>query len=90
MCLMTIMMVCSMSAYALDKVGNVYQIGTAEDLEEFAVLVNDGEVYACNVEQTLFYEETPFRPDFLLSDFIQVVHPGIKGLPALRYYKKTE
>ena len=50
----------------------------------------DGEVYACNVEQTLFYEETPFRPDFLLSDFIQVVHPGIKGLPALRYYKKTE
>jgi len=49
MCLMTIMMVFSMSAYALDKKDGVYQIGTAEDLEEFAALVNDGEVYACAV-----------------------------------------
>ena len=47
MCLTTIMMVFSMSAYALNKVGDVYQIGTADDLEEFAVLVNGGEVFAC-------------------------------------------
>ena len=46
MCLMTMMMVFSMSAYALDKVSGVYQIGTADDLEEFATLVNGGEVYA--------------------------------------------
>ena len=44
--LTAIMMVVSMSAYALNKVGEVYQIGTAADLEEFAVLVNDGEVFA--------------------------------------------
>ena len=47
MSLTTIMMVFSMSAYALNKVGDVYQIGTADDLEEFAVLVNGGEVFAC-------------------------------------------
>ena len=46
MCLMTIMMVVSMSAYALDKVGNVYQIGTADDLKAFAELVNGGEFNA--------------------------------------------
>ena len=46
---MAIMMVFSMSAYALDKNDGVYQIGTADDLEEFAALVNDGEVYACAV-----------------------------------------
>ena len=46
MCLMAIMMVFSMSAYALDKKDGVYQIGTADDLEEFAALVNGGEVYA--------------------------------------------
>ena len=46
MCLMTMMMVFSMSAYALDKKDGVYQIGTADDLEEFAALVNGGEVYA--------------------------------------------
>ena len=46
------------------------------------------EVYGCNVEQSLFYEETPFHPDYLLSDFIQILHPDIIGLPPLRYYKK--
>ena len=28
------------------------------------------EVYGCNVEQSHFYEDTPFHPDRLLSDFI--------------------
>jgi iron complex transport system substrate-binding protein len=47
-----------------------------------------GEVYGCNVRNTLFYEESPFRPDWLLGDFIQILHPGIKGVKPLRYYKK--
>ncbi len=47
MCMMAIMMVFSMSAYALEKVGNVYQIGTADDFKAFAELVNGGETYAC-------------------------------------------
>lgn len=47
LCLMTIMMVFSMSAYALDKVDGVYQIGTASDFKAFAELVNGGETYAC-------------------------------------------
>ena len=46
----------------------------------------DRRVYGCNVEQSLFYEETPFRPDWLLGDFIRILHPDIKGLPPLRYY----
>lgn len=45
-------------------------------------------VYGCNVEQSLFYEETPFRPDWLLSDFIQIMHPDIPNMPPLRYYQK--
>ncbi len=46
------------------------------------------EVYGCNVEQSLFYEESPFRPDYLLGDFIQILHPDIPNAPNLRYYKK--
>ena len=46
------------------------------------------EVYGCNVEQSHFYEDTPFHPDRLLSDFLQILHPDIIGLPPLRYYKK--
>ena len=46
--------------------------------------------YGCNVERSLFYEESPFRPDWLLSDFIQILHPDITNLPSLRYYQKVK
>ncbi|MBR1546189.1 MAG: ABC transporter substrate-binding protein [Prevotella sp.] len=48
----------------------------------------DRQVYGCNVEQSLFYEESPFRPDWLLSDFIQIAHPDIPNKVPLRYYHK--
>ena len=41
------MMVVCMSAYALNKVGGVYQIGSAQDFLDFAALVNGGDTYAC-------------------------------------------
>ena len=42
-CLMTIIMVFSISAYALDKINGVYQIGSTEDYFAFVELVNGGE-----------------------------------------------
>lgn len=48
------------------------------------------QVYGCNVELTPFYEETPFRPDYLLSDFIRILHPEMTNLPPLRYYQKLD
>jgi len=48
------------------------------------------EAYGCNVELSQFYEEAPFRPDFLLGDFIKILHPDIPNLPSLRYYKKLD
>ena len=52
--------------------------------------VADGNVYACNVSTSMFYEETPFRPDLLLQDFIHILHPDIPNQPSLRYYHKVE
>ena len=49
-----------------------------------------GELYGCNVATSLFYEESPFRPDWLLSDFIQILHPDITNLPPPRYYHKVK
>ena len=49
-----------------------------------------GEVYGCNTRTSLFYEETPFRPDWLLQDFIHMLHPEIHGLEPLRYYQKVD
>lgn len=49
-----------------------------------------GEVYGCNVRMSHFYEESPFRPDWLLNDFIQIFHPGIDQIESLKYYQKLE
>ena len=46
LCLTALLSVVSTAAWALSEVNGVYQISTAADLEEFAVLVNDGNVYA--------------------------------------------
>jgi iron complex transport system substrate-binding protein len=48
------------------------------------------EVYGCNVELSSFYEDTPFHPERLLSDFMQILHPDIIGMSSLRYYKKIK
>ena len=45
------------------------------------------QVYGCNVELSRFYEESPFRPDWLLNDFIRILYPEQDGLDPLRYYK---
>jgi iron complex transport system substrate-binding protein len=50
----------------------------------------EGRVYGCNVEQSLFYEESPFRPDLLLSDFIRILHPDVLPHYPLRYYHLVE
>ena len=48
------------------------------------------EVYACNVATSMFYEETPFRPDLLLRDFISILHPDTTNTTPLRYYHRVE
>lgn len=51
--------------------------------------VRERNVYACNVAKSMFYEETPFRPDLLLRDFMQIFHPGTTA-DSLRYYHHVE
>lgn len=45
-------------------------------------------VYGCNTARIPYYEETPFHPDRLLSDLIQIFHPDLSGFDGLRYYTK--
>ena len=49
LCLMALFSVASTAAWALSDVNGVYQISSAADWEEFAALVNGGEVNACAV-----------------------------------------
>ena len=48
------------------------------------------DIYGCNAARVSFFEETPFRPDFLLADLIQIFHPDVKDLGGLRYFCKLE
>lgn len=47
-------------------------------------------VYACNLGEKRFYEETPFRPDILLRELASIFHPQIVGNYERRYYEKLE
>ena len=49
LCLAALLSVVSTAAWALSEVNGVYQIGSAADWEEFAALVNGGEINACAV-----------------------------------------
>ena len=49
LCLTALLCAASTAAWALSEVGGVYQIGSAEDFNAFATLVNGGNVNACAV-----------------------------------------
>ena len=51
-------------------------------------VVSNGSVYACNASKVPFFEETPFRPDWLLHDFVIMLHPNYFQTNQLKYYKK--
>lgn len=48
-----------------------------------------GEIYECNCSVIPYFDEVSFRPDYLLQEMIQLLHPGV-GLGGLRYYSKLE
>lgn len=43
--------------------------------------------YGCNLGQTMFFEETPFHPDYFLSDLVMIFHPELHLAGSLRYFK---
>ncbi|MCR4774196.1 MAG: ABC transporter substrate-binding protein [Prevotella sp.] len=45
-----------------------------------------GNIYECNSTKIPYFDEVPFRPDFLLRELIILLHPEVKG--NLRYYSK--
>ena len=45
--------------------------------------------YGCDVERSLFYEESPFHPERLLGDFIHILHPELDTMTSMRYFKEV-
>ncbi len=47
----------------------------------------EGEIYECNTMTSHYFEEVPFRPDYLLREMIILLHDKT-NLGSLRYYQK--
>ncbi len=47
-------------------------------------------VFGCNLTKTRYFEETPFHPERLLRDYINILTPGTLKDSSLRYYKKLQ
>ena len=77
-----------MFRYEGDKALTLEQFGAEKEGYNQFRAFQTKELYGCNVRTSRFYEESPFRPDRLLSDFIHILHPDIKLPQPLRYYKK--
>jgi len=47
-----------------------------------------GEIYQCNCMIRPYFEQISFRPDWLLQEFIILLHPEQQSFGKLRYYEK--
>ena len=47
-------------------------------------------VYACNSRVQPYFEEVPFRPDYLLRELIILMHPELSSFGQLRYYRHVD
>lgn len=75
--------------YDAQKPLTMEQLMSENDGYRVLAAVKGNAVYACNVTTSMFYEETPFRPDLLLQDFIGILHPTLPDLPPQRYYYRV-
>lgn len=48
-----------------------------------------GEIYGVKIDETPYFEEVSWRPDWLLADYLQLFHPALRT-GNLRYFKKIE
>lgn len=49
-----------------------------------------GNVWACNTATSDFFETSPFHPDRLLSDILQICHPQLFTTISLHYYQQLK
>ncbi len=50
-----------------------------------------GNVWACNTSQTNYFEEAPFRPDYLLEDVLHILYgEGDTATSRLHYFEKLK
>lgn len=47
-------------------------------------------IYGCNMKYSLFYEDLPIHPDYILKELVAIFHPQLYPDYELKYFKKLE
>lgn len=47
-------------------------------------------IYACNTLEVPFFDQSPFRPDYLLNDFVRICHPELSAGTEFHYFHPVE
>ncbi len=50
----------------------------------------EGNVWGVNTSKVAYFDEAPFRPDYLLEDMINILHPEVKLSARMHYYSKLQ
>ena len=76
--------------YSASTPKTLAQLAAEADIYPRFRAFQQGNVWGCNVETTYFYERSPFHPDLLLSDVIQICHPELQLQEPMHYYEKLK
>lgn len=65
------------------------KLGNADPAYRQFKAFRSGNVWACNTAKTAYFDEAPFRPDYLLEDIVHILHPGQYPDYVPRYFVKV-
>ena len=74
--------------YDSDATMSLAELGAQADVYPRFDAFKKGNVWGCNTRTSYFYERSPFHPDRMLSDIIQITHPEISLQEPMYFYKK--
>lgn len=76
--------------YDSDTSQTLAELGAQSDIYRRFDAFKQGNVWGCNTRTSRFYERSPFHPDRMLSDIIQITHPEVGIKEPMYFYKKLK
>ena len=76
--------------YEADAPMTLVQLGAEADVYRRFDAFKQGNVWGCNTRTSFFYERSPFHPDRMLSDIIQITHPELSLHEPMYFYERLK
>ena len=76
--------------YDSDATMTLDQLGAEIEVYRRFDAFKKGNVWGCNTRTSFFYERSPFHPDRMLSDIIQITHPEVQLHEPMYFYQRLK